>query len=89
MRRPQLRRHRAEDRESAYASGMDELAGADVTPEDDEFTVAQDTEFEETELAFEDDERTIDDSLQDEVPGIDEERRVPLPDEPAVPAEED
>jgi hypothetical protein len=68
---------------------MDELAGADVTPEDDEFTVAQDTEFEETELAFEDDERTIDDSLQDEVPGIDEERRVPLPDEPAVPAEED
>ena len=75
--------------ESAYASGMDELAGADVTPEDDEFTVAQDTEFEETELAFEDDERTIDDSLQDEVPGIDEERRVPLPDEPAVPAEED
>jgi len=76
-------------RVSAYASGMDELAGADVTPEDDEFTVAQDTEFEETELAFEDDERTIDDSLQDEVPGIDEERRVPLPDEPAVPAEED
>ncbi|MEV1130920.1 hypothetical protein [Agromyces sp. NPDC049794] len=68
---------------------MDELAGADVTPEDDEFTVAQDTEFEEQELAFEDDERTLDDSLQDEVPGIDEERRVPLPDEPAVPAEED
>lgn len=68
---------------------MDELAGADVTPEDDEFTVAQDTEFEETELAFEDDERTLDDSLQDEVPGIDEERRVPLPDERAVPADED
>lgn len=68
---------------------MDELAGADVTPEDDEFTVAQDTEFEEQELAFEDDERTLDDSLQDEVPGIDEERRVPLPDEPAVPADED
>lgn len=68
---------------------MDQLAGADATPEDDEFTVAQDTEFEETELAFEDDERTLDDSVLDEVPGIDEERRVPLPDEPAVPAEED
>ncbi|WP_448004066.1 hypothetical protein [Agromyces bauzanensis] len=67
---------------------MDDLAGADVTPEDDEFTVAQDTEFDEGELAFEDDERTLDDSLQDEVPGIDEERRVPLPDEPA-PADED
>ncbi|WP_136708771.1 hypothetical protein [Agromyces sp. H66] len=67
---------------------MDDLAGADVTPEDDDFTVAQDTEFEETELAFEDDERTLDDSLKDEIPGIDEERRVALPDEP-VPAEED
>lgn len=82
-------RHDADDRESAYASRMDQLAGADATPEDDEFTVAQDTEFEETELAFEDDERTLDDSVLDEVPGIDEERRVPLPDEPAVPAEED
>lgn len=77
------RRHGADVRDPAYASGMDELAGADVTPEDDEFTVAQDTEFEEGGLAFEDDERTLDDSLDDEVPGIDEERRVPLPDEPA------
>lgn len=67
---------------------MDDLAGADVTPEDDDFTVAQDTEFEETELAFEDDERTLDDSLKDEIPGIDEERRVALPDEP-VPTDED
>ncbi|GAA4376314.1 hypothetical protein [Agromyces bauzanensis] len=67
---------------------MDDLAGADVTPEDDEFTVAQDTEFEEGELAFEDDERTLDDSLDDEVPGVDEERRVPLADEPAS-ADED
>lgn len=63
---------------------MDDLAGAGVTPDDDEFTVAQDTEFEEDELAFDDDDRTIDDSLGDEVPGIDEERRVPLPDEPSA-----
>lgn len=67
---------------------MDDLAGAGVTPDDDEFTVAQDTEFEEDDLAFDDDERTIDDSLKDEVPGIDEERRVPLPDEPAAHGEE-
>ena len=67
---------------------MDDLAGAGVTPDDDEFTVAQDTEFEEDDLAFDDDERTIDDSLKDEVPGIDEERRVPLPDEPAADGEE-
>jgi hypothetical protein len=63
---------------------MDDLAGAGATPDDDEFTVAQDTEFEEDELAFDDDERTVDDSLRDEVPGIDEERRVPLLDEPAA-----
>lgn len=67
---------------------MDDLAGAGVTPDDDEFTVAQDTEFEEDDLAFDDDERTIDDSLKDEVPGIDEERRVSLPDEPAADDEE-
>ncbi|WP_448809535.1 hypothetical protein [Agromyces bauzanensis] len=68
---------------------MDDLAGADVTPEDDdEFTVAQDTEFEEEELAVDDDHRPVDDSLEDEVPGIDAERRVPLPDEP-VSADED
>lgn len=67
---------------------MDDLAGAGVTPDDDEFTVAQDTEFEEDDLAFDDDERTIDDSLKDEVRGIDEERRVPLPDEPAADDEE-
>lgn len=65
---------------------MDDIAGAgaDIVPEDDDFTVAQDTEFEEDDLAFDDDERTIDDSLKDEVPGIDEERRVPLPDEPSA-----
>jgi hypothetical protein len=78
------RSYRADGLESSYAAGMDDLAGAGVTPDDDEFTVAQDTEFEEDDLAFDDDERTIDDSLKDEVPGIDEERRVPLPDEPAA-----
>lgn len=68
---------------------MDDLAGADVTPEDDdEFTVAQDTEFDEDELAVDDDHRPLDDSLEDEVPGIDAERRVDLPDD-RVPAEED
>jgi hypothetical protein len=63
---------------------MDDLAGAGVTPDDDEFTVAQDTEFDEDELAQDDDDRTIDDSLSDEVPGIDEERRVALPDDRAA-----
>lgn len=63
---------------------MDDLAGAGVTPDDDEFTVAQDTEFDEDELAQDDDERTIDDSLGDEMPGIDAERRVDLPDDRAA-----
>ena len=62
---------------------MDDLAGAGVTPDDDEFTVAQDSEFDEDELVIDDDERTLDDSLDDEVPGIDAERRVELPDDRA------
>ena len=66
---------------------MDDLAGAGVTPDDDEFTVAQDSEFDEDELAIDDDERTLDDSLDDEVPGLDAERRVELPDDRA-PAED-
>jgi hypothetical protein len=61
---------------------MDDLAGAGVTP-DDEFTVAQDSEFDEDELVIDDDERTLDDSLDDDVPGIDAERRVELPDDRA------
>jgi len=61
---------------------MDDLAGAGaISPDDDEFTVAQDTEFDEDELAADDDHRPLDDSLGDEVPGIDEERRVDLRDE--------
>jgi hypothetical protein len=74
----------ADGQESAYASGMDDLAGAGVSPDDEEFTVAQDTEFDEAELAFDEDHRTLDDSLDDEVPGIDAERRVALPDERAA-----
>jgi hypothetical protein len=66
---------------------MDDLAGAGVTP-DDEFTVAQDSEFEEDELVTDDDERTLDDSLDDEVPGIDAERRVELPDDGITAADE-
>jgi hypothetical protein len=62
---------------------MDDLAGAGATP-DDEFTVAQDSEFDEDELVTDDDERTLDDSLDDEVPGIDAERRVALPDDRAT-----
>lgn len=64
---------------------MDDLAraGAGVSP-DDEFTVAQDTEFDEPDTAADDDERTIDDSLDDEVPGLDTERRVDLGEESAA-----
>ena len=76
--------HGADADGSSYASGMDDLAGAGVTPDDDDFTVAQDTEFDEDELAQGDEERTIDDSLDDEVPGIDAERRVDLPDDRAA-----
>ncbi|PWC03215.1 hypothetical protein [Agromyces badenianii] len=61
---------------------MDDRAGSgnDVAP-DDEFTVAQDTEFDEADEVADDDERSLDDSLADETPGIDEERRVDLADE--------
>jgi hypothetical protein len=61
---------------------MDALAGSGaVSPDDDEFTVAQDTEFDEEEFVEDDDHRPLDDSLEDEVPGVDEERRVDLRDE--------
>ncbi len=62
---------------------MDDLAWADVTPDDDEFTVSQDTEFDEADLARDDDDRPLDDGAVEELPGVDEERRVVLPDEPA------
>ena len=73
---------------------MDGLAGAgdgvspedDFTVPDDDFTVSQDTEFDEPGDVADDDERTIDDSLDDEVPGVDAERRVDLADEPGVTA---
>lgn len=68
--------------QSAYAAGMDDLPGAGVSPEDDDdFTVAQDTEFDEREPAVDDDSRPLDDALDDELPGVDEERRVDLADE--------
>ena len=75
--------------ESSYASAMDDRAGAGaISPEDDEFTVSQDTEFDEEELAADDDDRPLDDSLVDEVPGLDAERRVDLRDERAPDAED-
>ena len=61
---------------------MDDLAGAGaIMPDDDEFTVSQDTEFDEDELAADDDQRPLDDDLADDVDGIDAERRVDLGDE--------
>jgi hypothetical protein len=65
---------------------MDDLAGAGaISPDDDdEFTVSQDTEFDEDELAADDDHRPLDDSLAEEVAGIDAERRVDLVDERAA-----
>ena len=67
---------------------MDGLAGAgDSVSPDDEFTVSQDMEFEELDDVADDDERSIDDSLDDEVPGVDAERRVDLADERGPAAE--
>jgi hypothetical protein len=63
---------------------MDDLAGAGVTPDDDEFTVAQDTEFDDDDVVVDEEERPLDDSLGDDVPGIDAERRVDLPDDRAA-----
>lgn len=62
-------------------------AGDGVSPDDD-FTVSQDTEFDEPGDVADDDERSIDDSLDDEVPGVDAERRVDLADEPGAVADE-
>ena len=68
---------------------MDSLGGAgDGVSPDDDFTVSQDTEFDEPGDVADDDERSIDDSLDDEVPGVDAERRVDLADEPGAVADE-
>ncbi|GAA1802385.1 hypothetical protein [Agromyces neolithicus] len=69
---------------------MDELTGVGpaITPEDDDFTVSQDTEFDEPDVARDDDERPVDDSLDDEPPGVDAERRVDLRDELATAADD-
>lgn len=64
-------------------------AGGAASPEqDDEFTVSQDTEFDEGEAAGTaeiDEERPLDDGAVDDVPGIDAERRVDVAEEPAAP----
>ncbi|QEO13374.1 hypothetical protein FLP10_02300 [Agromyces intestinalis] len=67
---------------------MDDRAGAGggVAPDDD-FTVAQDTEFDEADAAENDDERPLDDALVDDVPGIDAERRVDLRDDQQIAAD--
>ncbi|MFC9561289.1 hypothetical protein [Agromyces sp. NPDC056965] len=68
---------------------MDGLAGAgDGVSPDDDFTVSQDTEFDEPDDVADDDERSIDDSLDDELPGVDAERRVDLADDRGPAAEE-
>ena len=59
-----------------------------TTPEDDDFTVSQDTEFDEPDEARDDDDRPVDDSLVDDPPGVDAERRVDLRDERAAAADE-
>lgn len=65
---------------------MDELAGAgaEFAPDDDDFTVSQDTEFDEADEAHDDDGRPLDDVLDEEVEGLDAERRVDLGDERAA-----
>ena len=69
---------------------MDERTGvgAETTPEDDDFTVSQDTEFDEPDEARDDDERPVDDSLVDDPPGVDAERRVDLLDDRTAAADE-
>ena len=62
---------------------MDESTGVGGGIADDhEFQVAQDGEVPpESEAAADEDARPVGDEPEDEVPGIDEERRVPLPDD--------
>ena len=69
---------------------MDERTGvgAATTPEDDDFTVSQDTEFDEPDEARDDDERPVDDSLVDDPPGGDAEWRVDLLDYRTAAADE-
>ena len=72
---------------------MDESTGIGGDIADDiEFQAAQDGEFpvdpSRAEVVPDDDERPVGDAADDDVVGIDEERRVPLPDE-RVPTDED
>lgn len=61
---------------------MDESTGVGGDIADDhEFQVAQDGEIPpESEAAADEDARAVGDDAEDDVPGIDEERRVALPD---------
>lgn len=67
---------------------MDDRAGAGDDADHD-FTVAQDTEFDEPDEPHDDAERDLDDALVDEPPGIDAERRVDLADESVAPADDE
>ena len=61
---------------------MDESTGVGGDIADDhEFQVAQDGELPPESEAADDEARPVGDEPEDEVPGIDEERRVALPDE--------
>ena len=61
---------------------MDESTGVGGEIADDhEFQVAQDGEIPPESEAADDDARVVADEPEEEVPGIDEERRVALPDE--------
>ncbi|MFC6357323.1 hypothetical protein [Luethyella okanaganae] len=50
----------------------------DPVEESDDFTVSQETGFDEPRHPVDDDDRDLDDMLDDEVAGIDEERHVDL-----------
>ena len=65
---------------------MDESTGVGGDIADDhEFQVAQDGEIPpESDAAADEDARAVGDEPEDDVPGIDEERRVPLPDDGAA-----
>lgn len=68
---------------------MDEATqfGEDIT-DDREFEAAQDGEIPAEAEVADDDERPVGDEPEDEVVGIDEERRVVLPEEPGTDEDE-
>ncbi|MFF2273169.1 hypothetical protein ACFVTX_12885 [Agromyces sp. NPDC058136] len=68
---------------------MDEHAGAgaEFAPDDEDFTVSQDTEFDEPDEVHGDEDRPLDEA-GDEPPGVDAERRVDLGDERSAAADD-